>query len=119
MPNIKQVSKANLICQKILDLQKNLSTLTNRNWSPAAVLAWSSRKKLTVTDLIENAELAMYKAKESGGDCYQTLRHNMRTEASETCRWKEKFAAHWKSRNSHSSYNPKWIWMDVFKALNR
>jgi diguanylate cyclase (GGDEF)-like protein len=85
MPNIKQVSKANLICQKILDLIKKPIKINEQElFTSCSIGLVITQKKLTVTDLIKNAELAMYKAKESGGDCYQTFKHTMATEASET-----------------------------------
>lgn len=78
----KKYAQVEVLCQKILDLVHKPIELDQHTVVISCSLGISlAGTAQSATDLVKNAEIAMYKAKESGGNAYRVFNAVMATEA--------------------------------------
>ena len=78
----KKVGQIEMLCQKIIELIRKPLELDDHSISISCSLGVAlAGSKQSADDMIKNAEIAMYKAKENGGNSYRVFNPNMATEA--------------------------------------
>lgn len=78
----RKIAQIEVLCQKILDLVHKPIILNNNTIITSCSLGISlAGADQSATDLVKNAEIAMYKAKEAGGNTFRVFNSVMATEA--------------------------------------
>lgn len=82
--SVKNFDQIEVLCQKILDLMHKPISLNNHNIVTSCSLGISlAGSDQNENDLVKNAEIAMYKAKENGGNNFMVFNAAMATAAHE------------------------------------
>ncbi len=82
---VKKYPQISVLTQKVLDLIHQPIALNNESiLVSCSVGVCIARKYESATDLVKHAELAMYKAKESGGNSFRVFDQSMAAEAHNT-----------------------------------